>query len=751
MANGVTELAEYTRISKYAQYNYEKKRRETWYEQIDRVNNMHRKKYAYCLDKIEDDLIFADKLMKQKIVLGAQRALQFGGDPILQKSARLYNCTASYVDRVRFFQEAFWLALCGCGVGFSVQKQHVNELPKISIRNKGTKTYIIPDSIEGWADSIGILVSSYFCGRDIPFPEYQGYKVVFDCSHIRPAGALIKSSGAKAPGPKGLKNALEKIELLLDKILNDSNKERVKLLPIHTYDIVMYISDAVVSGGIRRAATICIFSKDDIDMITAKTGNWMEENPQRGRSNNSALLIRNETTREEFKNIMEKVKEYGEPGFVWADDTDYLVNPCVEVGIYAKHWETGESGWQVCNLSENNMAKIKTEEEFYDACRASAIIGTLQAGYTDFPYLGKVSEEIIKKEALIGVSMTGMMDTTEIAFSPKIQRKGAEIVKKTNKEMAEKIGINPAARTTNIKPSGTASIIIGSSSGIHPHHATRYLRRVQANILEGPLGFFRKYNPDAVEKSVWDSNNVTDVITFTCEVPNGSKTKNQMGAVELLEHVKLTQKNWVMSGRDKSLCVKSWLTHNVSNTIHVLDHEWEEVTKYIYNNKDHYTGIALVPNSGDKDYAQAPFTTVYTPNEIIKMYGGASLFASGVIVHALKAFDNNLWGACDSLLGINTLLEMPETNGNSIEEIQEAATKILERKYWIKRAEKFANKYFDDDIKKMTYCLKDVYNWKLWTDLSGSYVDVPWEDFHENENNTTLSETVACAGGVCEL
>ena len=748
----VPELAEYIRISKYAQYNYDKKRRETWNEQIDRVMGMHEEKYAYCLNDIADELNEAKKTMKQKIVLGAQRALQFGGNAISLKNARMYNCTASYVDRIKFFQEAFWLSLCGCGVGFSVQKHHIYKLSKITKRDKATKIYSIDDSIEGWADSLGVLLSSFFIGK-VPFPEYQGYKIIFDYSKIRPAGALIASSGAKAPGPEGLKLALEKIRSLMIKLLLESSKVNVKLRPIDAYDICMHLSDAVVSGGVRRSATIAIFSKDDEDMLKAKTGNWFEENPQRGRSNNSALLIRSETSEAEFQLIMENVKEFGEPGFIWADDKEALTNPCAEIGIYAKHWETGESGWQVCNLTEINMAKIKTENEFYEACRIAAILGTIQAGYTSFDYLEKVSDEILKKESVLGVSMTGMMDTGMIAFDPKIQKKGAEIVKKTNKEIAKKIGINPAARACAIKPSGTASIILGSASGIHPHHASRYIRRVQANILEGPLNFFKQYNPLAVEKSIWDSNGVTEVINFNCEVPAGSKTKNQMGAIELLECVKLTQNNWVKYGKDESLCVKPWLTHNVSNTIHVLQNEWEEVTKYIYDNKEFFTGIALLPNDGDKDLPQAPFTTVYTPNEIIKNYGDGSLFASGLIVHALKAFDNNLWDACACALGLNeNSLMMPDFDTEiSIEDIQKLATKILEKKTWIERSKRFTQKYFDGDIKKMTYCLKDVHNWKLWVDLSREYKKVPWEDFHETENNTTLAETVACAGGVCEI
>ncbi len=745
----VNELSEYIRVSKYAQYNEEKGRRETWDEQLDRVMGMHKEKYAYCLPDIQEELSFAEEFMRKKKVLGSQRALQFGGYPILSKNARIYNCSASYVDRIAFFQEAFWLALCGCGVGMSVQKHHIAQLPKIKVRDKGEKIYIVDDSIEGWADALGVLLSSFFITKDVTFSEYQGYVVKMDFSNIRPEGAPIKSSGAKAPGPKGLIASLTIISNLLTSKLD--GKSYYKLRPIDAYDIVCHTFDAVLSGGVRRSSAICLFSKDDEEMLNAKTGNWLAENPQRARANNSVVLLRNETTPEEFAKIMLSVKEFGEPGFIWADDLELLLNPCAEVGLLAKHPVTGESGWQVCNLSEGNMAKVKTPEDFYAVCKAASIIGTLQAGYTDLAYLGKVSKEIIEGEALIGVSMTGIMDSPEIALNPEVLRKGAGIVKEVNKALAKKLGINPAARTTLVKPSGTASAMLGTASGIHPHHANRYFRLVQANKHEETLRFFRKHNPFAIEQSVWDTNKLTDVITFCCEVPSGAKTKNQINAIDFLEKVKLVQTNWVMEGKDVDLCAAPWLSHNVSNTIHVMPHEWDDVTDYIFKNRQYFTGISLIPQSGDKDYPQSPFTAVYTPNEIVKMYGDASIFASGLVVHGIKAFDENVWEACNAILGYGKPLEMPDTTGASIGEIQKMAQSILDKEFWIKRAKKFADRYFDGDIKKMTYCLKDVYNWKRWVDLKRDYVKVPWTEFYEDDNNTKFEQSIACSGGSCEI
>ena len=335
MNKNLKAMSDYTITSRYARYLPENKRRATWKEQIYIVKDMHLQKYP----EAKDDIDWAFDFVEKKRVLGSQRALQFGGDPILKKNARIYNCTASYADRTRFFQESFWLLLCGVGVGFSVQRHHIAKLPKITKRGN-TKyeviendkieevTYVIPDSIEGWADSLGVLLSSYFI-EDQPFPEYFGKKINFDFSLIRPKGAPLASGVGKAPGPKGLKNALIKIEHLLDSIIGNSDVP-VKLKPINVYDIVMHSSDAVLSGGVRRSATLCLFSPDDEEMAKAKTGNWKVTNPQRGRSNNSALLIRGETSFEKFKDLIENVKEHGEPGFVWSDNAELLVNPCLD-------------------------------------------------------------------------------------------------------------------------------------------------------------------------------------------------------------------------------------------------------------------------------------------------------------------------------------------------------------------------------------------------------------------------------------
>jgi ribonucleoside-diphosphate reductase alpha chain len=390
--------------------------------------------------------------------------------------------------------------------------------------------------------------------------------------------------------------------------------------------------------------------------------------------------------------------------------------------------------------------------------------------------LGEVSDLIAKREALLGVSMTGMADSPEIAFDPEIQRTGAKLILAENERIAKILGINICARACCVKPAGSTSCILGTASGIHPHHAKRYFRRVQANQNETPLHYFKQFNPTAVEKSLWTDTD--EIITFLCEVPDGAKTKNTVNALELLENVRSTQQNWVEYGTRQDKCIRPWIRHNVSNTITVKPDEWDEVEKFIYRNRRWFAGISLLPISGDKDYVQSPFTAVYTPHELVKIYGDASVFASGLITDALRAFDNNLWDACDCILGIGEILDVGilkdkitlecKTNGENWKEIglsESSPIDLLkawlvsersnyyEKRKWVSQAKKFANRYFDGDIRRMTYCMKDVHNWKIWCDLKREYVDVDWSGCFEDEYGSLEfgGAADACSGGVCEL
>jgi len=729
--SALNELQNYTFVSKYARWIESENRRETWREAVDRVKSMMHTQYA---DKdVSEEIDWAYDLMFKKKVLGSQRALQFGGEPILKRHAKIYNCTSSYCDRLRFFQECFWLLLCGSGTGFSVQKHHVAKLPNLSMnkkdKRKGVK-YKIEDSIEGWADALGVLLSSYFNKpAEEKFKQYKDQYIVFDYGNIREKGAQLSSGVGKAPGFEPLQNGLEKIRDLLEACVENKQK---KLRPIDAYDIIMHSSDAVLSGGVRRSASLALFSADDEEMAKAKTGNWYVDNPQRARSNNSALLLKDDTTYEQFSELMESVKQFGEPGFIWSDSTEMTFNPCVEVGMWPVDEKTGKSGWQGCNLSTINCSSVVDEEDFYERCKAAAVIGTLQAGFTNLEYLGDTTNAIFEREALLGVSLTGIMEKHELVLTEKVLKKGAKIAVDTNKELAQKISINQAARVTCLKPEGTSSSMLGTSSGIHPHHAKRYIRHVQANILEPPYQYFKSYNPQACEKSSWSANDTDEVVKFPIEVPDGSKLKNQLPAVEMLRVVKDAQRNWVHSGKNRSLCTQDFLSHNVSNTVTVQPDEWEAVTKFIYNNRKFFAGISLIPQSGDKDYPQAPFTTVYTSREIVKEYGDAALWCSGLIELGLNAFKNNLWSACDYI----TLRQEGEKDSE-------------DKKLFALKMHRFANKYFDGDLRRVTYCMKDVYNWKRYKDLYESFTKVDYTQLLETEDNTVGIEEISCAGGAC--
>ena len=716
----------------YSRFKENENRYETWDEAVDRVINMHDENYINNNNELATYLEEARTAYKEQRVLGAQRALQFGGEQLMKHQMRMYNCTSSYVDRPAFFGEVFYILLCGAGAGFSVQKHHIKKLPKIQNRTKQAKGYIVEDSIEGWASALDILMSSFFVGGG-KYPEYEGRRVYFDLSQIRPKGAYI-SGGFKAPGPNGLRRSLDKIEHLLQGIVLDS-KEPVEIKPIDAYDITMHAADAVLSGGVRRSATICLFSPDDELMMNAKTGNWFMENPQRGRSNNSAVIVRDKTTPEEFGKIMESVKQFGEPGFVFVESTEHTTNPCVEIGMYPQI--SKKSGWQGCNLTEINGGKCNTEEDFYKACRAASILGTLQAGYTDFKFLSDTSKLIFDREALLGVSITGWMNNPDILFDEKILQKGAKIVKDVNKEVAAVIGINPAARTTCVKPSGNASVLLQTASGIHAEHSSMYIRNVQMNKESEITQAIMKTNPYMVEESVWSAGGTDVVVSFPILPKKGSMYKDDLLGVKHLELVAKAQKYWVEAGTNEDLCADKGVRHNVSNTIIVDD--WDEVEKYVFENRRSFAGISFLGMTGDKDYNQAPNTAVITAKDMVKKYGNAAVFASGMVVDALKCF-NNLWDACATAKGFGEDISL-ETSENAI------------KRDWVRRFKKFADNYLNEDTMLAEYCLKDAYLLHKWNKIQSTLKTVDWkEDIKERKyTDVDTLAAAACAGGACEI
>lgn len=798
------EMANFTFAAKYAKYDEKKGRREVWEETVSRLEKMHLKKFGWLPEEDKKEISWAFDMVREKLVAPSMRSLQFGGKAIEAKNLRIYNCSVMHVNSLRSFAEALYLLLCGCGVGFGLSARHMNKLPDlVSAKHKtGTIiTYVVQDDIEGWADSVEALLMCYF--KNTP---YTGRKIVFDYSKIRAEGTPLKTGGGKAPGYKGLKRTHEKIKALLDFIIEDKKQRRLKT--INAYDILMHCADAVLSGGIRRSACSVIFELSDKDMMEAK-GNfkvqkikrfvkdedsglyhgkvkidsieydisdmnqwdydtlkkdslisWFYVQPQRARSNNSVLLYRDSVTFDQFKSIVQKTRECGEPGFVFANEKtkDVLFNPCVtadtlvsttdgtikiidlvnkfnagetilvksfnlkinkietnKVLMAAKTRENaelikltivsdgiehilrltpdhkvyvinhgwikasdlkkdqlvivaesksgissvksiellnyteavydisvennhnffangilvhncfeisfipidadGHSGVQVCNLTTQNGGKITSKEIFKTATKAATIIGTLQAAYTDFEYLSNTSKEITEKEALLGVSITGMMDNPNILLNPENQKEMAEYSKNVNEEWAKKLGISPCARTTCIKPEGTSSIILETASGIHPAHAKKYIRRIQCNKMDPVYKFIKANNPHACEESVWSANKTDDVVSFPITSNPGAMVKSDLTAIKHLEIIKSTQQNWVIPGtRDTS----KGINNNVSCTVIVGDNEWEEVQKYIYDNREYFTAVALIPNTGDKLYKQAPNEAVTTQEDEVK-------------------------------------------------------------------------------------------------------------------------------------
>lgn len=602
------EMSNFVFASKYARYNEKAKRRETWEEAVSRVETMHLKKYSFLTKEDKAEIVKAFDSVREKKTIPSMRSMQYGGTPIEAKNPRIFNCSVRHVDSLRAFSEIFFLALCGCGVGIGLQKQFLDRLPDLvdSSDKTGTViTYVVEDTIEGWSDSIEGLLNCYFKNT-----AYSGRKLVFDFSRIRKKGSKIKTGGGKAPGYKPLKNALSKIKKMLDGLIEESGINRLRSIDV--CDILCHCADAVLSGGVRRSALSFIFDKGDELMMSAKTGDWFKDNPQRARGNNSVLLLRNDTTLEDFKGVIDKSREFGEPGFVFANDNRQLLNPCFEIN-FIPETEDEVCGVQFCNLTSINGALTDTKDKFILHARYAALIGTLQAGYLEFPYLSRAARKITEQEALLGVSITGMMDNPDILLDKDSQKEAALAAVETNEIWAKKLGVNPAARITCVKPEGTSSIILGAASGIHPHHSRRYFRRIQCNKLDNVYNFFKIYNPDLCEESVWSANKTDDVLTFPVEIPEGAMVKEDLTAIKHLGIIKNAQENWVNYGTSKHN--KKNIKHSVSCTVLVDEDEWDKVVKYLFENRENFTAVSLLPNTGDKIYKQAPMEAVISKED----------------------------------------------------------------------------------------------------------------------------------------
>lgn len=568
-------LSDIVAFRTYAKYLPHLNRRESLEETINRKMVMDLDKFGSLSKSLSKDIIKAYGMVHDLKIMPSMRGLQFAGDAVLKNNVRQYNCSALPINDVRSFGETLYLLLSGVGVGFSVQRSHINSLPKIK-KPKEEGIFLVHDSIEGWCQAVDTLMDAYFFGRIRP---------VFDFKAIRPKGSYLVTTGAKAPGPEPLKFMLEKVEEILIRNIDK------KLISITVHDIICLISDSVLAGGIRRAALISLFDRDDEDMLKSKTGEWWIKHPYRARANNSAVLPREEVTKKEFMYIYNICRESGggEPGFSWTSNTNMLFNPCHEISLQSN---------QFCNLVTINQTNIKNEKDLMNRIYYATLLATLQASYTDFNYLRDIWKETTEKESLIGVSFTGIADNNN-TINAKMLQHAAKLVLDTNEKYAKKLGINLAARATTLKPEGSSSCVLSSSSGIHARHADYYLRRIRMNKDDALAVYLSNVIPDLVEEDKFSSNGV--VVTIPQESPSNAMTREKESAISLFNRAMLYNRNWVKFGHRSGDN-----RNNVSCTISVKEEEWDELAEHMWNQRDLYSGISLLPYDGGK-YEQTPF------------------------------------------------------------------------------------------------------------------------------------------------
>jgi len=564
-------LSDIVVFTKYARYIPEINRRETWEELITRNMVMHIRKYPVLKEEIRE---VYNKFVLTKKVLPSMRSLQFGGRPIELSPNRIFNCAYLPIDHPDAFSEMMFLLLGGTGAGYSVQEQHVGKLPVVKGPNGRSHRFLIGDSIEGWADTIKMLIESYF---------YNKPKIVFDYRDIRDKGAPLITSGGKAPGAQPLKDCVHNVTKILDGAVGR------KLRPIEAHDISCFIADAVLAGGIRRAALISLFSRTDNEMLNCKQGAWWELNPQRGRANNSVVLPRDEVGEAEFKAIFKRTElsRAGEPGVYWTNNTELGTNPCCEISL---------EPFQFCNLCEVNVSNIESQEDLNERVKAAAFIGTLQAGYTDFHYLRPIWQETTERDALIGVGMTGIGSGVVLKYDMSL---AASLVIEENIRVAAILGINTAKRTTTVKPSGTSSLVLGTSSGVHAWYNDYYIRRMRLGKDESITKYLADNVPQLIEDDFFRPEH-TSILSIPQKAPEGSLLRTE-SAFDLLDRVKKVNKEWIRAGH-----IKGDNTHNVSCTISLKDDEWDECANWMWKNRNYYNGISVLNYDGGS-YPQAPF------------------------------------------------------------------------------------------------------------------------------------------------
>ena len=769
MTESKRALSDYIYQSKYSLYREDLGRKEVWEESVERIYQMHLTHLGIHAPAALQDEWFMEQLheaidyYKQKKFVGSQRNLQFGGEPVLKSSAKSYNCSYSHCDRLEVFRETEWLLLSGCGCGLSVEQAHVDKLPDLLPLEElleESEVFRIPDSIEGWSDAIHRLMEFFFVpGTTRP---------VFDYTDIRPKGSKI-AGRFLAPGPDGLRIALDNIRKLLREAVTAGQR---RLSALQCTDIIAHLADSVLSGGVRRSALMILFSPEDEEMVNCKHGDWFSTNPQRARFNMSAALDRGQVAREVYERLFEAMRTSGDPGLYWRDEFGIGCNPCCEIGFRPVD-QYGNTGWQVCNLVSINGLCCTTEEEFYKICRCASTLATVQATYMDFAYLSPATRNIIESDPLIGVSIGGIMNNPQVLTNPNILSVGAMQVRQQNAKVARILGINPATRTTCVKPDGTVSLLLGMTSGIHGAYAKRYLRSVEANIEEPNLKAYEEANPKAVQPNIFKPT--TDKkIFFPIEESEETLLRSELAGLKLLEYVKLVQQSWVIPGMTD---MNSPIKNNVSNTVDVPNDQWDVVRDWVWENQDYIAGVTFLSSYGDMDLPQAPMCRVATPEEILREYGVGSMFASGLVVEAIEVF-GDLWKACESAQGRGEQLFVSDhalvdyLQKNDLDEatiteeerkhilatlnakLNDKVENLAAKRDIVRRIIKFAANYCRGDVYKAVNLLKSVNNLHLFELLKKTYKPVDWKmvDFGgKRYANADEQASQSCVGGACEI
>ena len=769
MTESKRALSDYIYQSKYSLYREDLGRKEVWEESVERIHQMHLTHLGIHAPAALQDEWFMEQLheaidyYKQKKFVGSQRNLQFGGEPVLKSSAKSYNCSYSHCDRLEVFRETEWLLLSGCGCGLSVEQAHVDKLPDLlplEELQEESEVFRIPDSIEGWSDAIHRLLEFFF----VPGTK----RPVFDYTDIRPKGSKI-AGRFLAPGPDGLRIALDNIRKLLREAVTAGQR---RLSALQCTDIIAHLADSVLSGGVRRSALMILFSPEDEEMVNCKHGDWFSTNPQRARFNMSAALDRGQVAREVYERLFEAMRTSGDPGLYWRDEFGIGCNPCCEIGFRPVD-QYGNTGWQVCNLVSINGLCCTTEEEFYKICRCASTLATVQATYMDFAYLSPATRNIIESDPLIGVSIGGIMNNPQVLTNPNILSVGAMQVRQQNAKVARILGINPATRTTCVKPDGTVSLLLGMTSGIHGAYAKRYLRSVEANIEEPNLKAYEEANPKAVQPNIFKPT--TDKkIFFPIEESEETLLRSELAGLKLLEYVKLVQQSWVIPGMTD---MNSPIKNNVSNTVDVPNDQWDVVRDWVWENQDYIAGVTFLSSYGDMDLPQAPMCRVATPEEILGEYGVGSMFASGLVVEAIEVF-GDLWKACESAQGRGEQLFVSDhalvdyLQKNDLDEatitederkhilatlnakLNDKVENLAAKRDIVRRIIKFAANYCRGDVYKAVNLLKSVNNLHLFEVLKKTYKPVDWKlvDFGgKRYANADEQASQSCVGGACEI